>query len=146
MRPDRSRSTDPTAVRDEALEALDALANEHRIAILRALADADGPLSFSELREEIEMRDTGRFNYHLTELLGRFVRETPDGYRLGPAGKRVVLAGADLGRESATLLAESDAPQSDGDCPVCGESNCDRVVHLHLSSTDPTGRSRPRSR
>lgn len=127
---------DPTAIDEAATEALGTLANEHRIAVLRALADADGPLRFSELRERIGMRDTGRFNYHLTELLGRFVRETDGGYELGHAGRRVVVAAADLDATGAAELAgtaaDGDRPDGETECPVCGEPDCERLIHVHL--------------
>lgn len=135
---------DSTAVSDEAIDALDALASEHRIAILRALAEADEPASFSQLREEIGMRDTGQFNYHLSKLLGRFVRETAGGYELGHAGERVVLAAADLNAEHAELLADGDeTPDSDDSgCPVCGDTDCDRLIHVHLASrSEPVDRT-----
>jgi DNA-binding transcriptional ArsR family regulator len=141
------RRDDPTAIDEEATEALGALASEHRIAILRALAAAEEPLPFSRLRERVEMRDTGRFNYHLNELLGRFVRETDGGYELGHAGERVVVAAADLAPAAADLdpdeaptvahddTSADDAGDTDDDsetCPVCGEEDCGRLIHVHL--------------
>jgi DNA-binding transcriptional ArsR family regulator len=114
-----------------AADALGVLASEHRIEILRVLAEADEPLAFSDLRESVGMYDTGRFNYHLTELRGRFVRETGAGYELGYAGERVVLAAADLDPEGASALAEQAS--IDDECPVCGEVDCGRVVHVHFS-------------
>lgn len=116
-----------------AADALSVLANEHRIEILRALANADEPLGFSDLRESIGMYDTGRFNYHLTELRGRFVRRTGSGYELGHAGERVVLAAAGLDADGATALAEQ--ANADEECPVCGKEDCGRVIHVHLSGT-----------
>lgn len=118
-----------------AADALDALANEHRIEILRVLADADEPLAFSDLRESVGMYDTGRFNYHLTELCGQFVRETDGGYELGYRGERVVLAAAGLDSEGATALAEQ-TNRDDDECPVCGEEDCGRLIHIHLSGTE----------
>jgi DNA-binding transcriptional ArsR family regulator len=115
-----------------AADALAALASEHRIEILRALAEADEPLAFSDLRELVGMYDTGRFNYHLTELCGRFVRETSAGYELGHAGERVVLAAAGLDSEGAMALAERTTADSDA-CPVCGEEDCERMIHVHLA-------------
>jgi DNA-binding transcriptional ArsR family regulator len=115
-----------------AADALTALASEHRIEILRVLADADEPLAFSDLRDLVGMYDTGQFNYHLTELCERFVRETSAGYELGHAGERVVLAAAGLDPEGATKLAEQ-ASTTSGECPVCGQEDCDRVIHIHLS-------------
>lgn len=115
-----------------AADALTALANEHRIEILRVLADADEPLAFSDLRESVGMYDTGQFNYHLTELCGRFVRTTDSGYELGHAGERVVLAAAGLDSDGARALAEQ-ATTDDNECPVCGEEDCGRMIHVHLS-------------
>lgn len=124
-------SNNQTAV---AADALTALGNEHRIEILRVLADADEPLAFSDLRKSIGMDDTGRFNYHLTKLCGRFVRTTDSGYELGHAGERVVLAAAGLDSDGARALAEQAT--SDGKkCPVCGEEDCGRVIHVHFSGT-----------
>jgi DNA-binding transcriptional ArsR family regulator len=120
---------DRTAV---AADALATLANEHRIEILRVLAEADGPLAFSDLRESIGMYDTGRFNYYLSELRGRFVHDTGRGYALGHAGERVVLAAASLDSENAKVLAEQASTDGD-ECPVCGEENCDRMIQVHLS-------------
>ena len=119
---------------EEAADALGALASEHRVAILRELAAADEPLRFSELRQRIGMDDTGRFNYHLGELRGRFVREVDGGYELGHAGERVVLAAGDLDPEGAAALTDAYEGATDDDaCPVCGEPDCGRVVHVHLS-------------
>lgn len=115
-----------------AADALDTLASEHRIEILRVLAEADKPLAFSTLRESVGMYDTGRFNYHLTELCKRFVRNTDSGYELGHAGERVVLAAASLDTEGARTLAEQ-ASTDDDECPVCGEMDCNRMIHIHLS-------------
>ncbi|MFC6964419.1 helix-turn-helix domain-containing protein [Halocatena marina] len=115
-------------------DALSVLANEHRIEILRVLADADEPLAFSDLRKSIGMDDTGRFNYHLMKLCGRFVRTTDSGYELGHAGERVVLAAAGLDPDGVKALAEQ-ATTDDKECPVCGEEDCGRVIHVHFSGT-----------
>ena len=79
------------------------------------------------------MRDGGRFNYHLGKLRDRFVRERDGGYVLGHAGERVVLAAGDLDPAGAAALAVgSDDGGPDDGCPVCGETDCERVVHVHL--------------
>ncbi|WP_435359755.1 winged helix-turn-helix domain-containing protein [Haloarchaeobius sp. DFWS5] len=64
---------DDTATRTpEAAYGL--VANETRLAILRALWEADEKcLSFSELRDAVGMKDTGQFNYHLSKLVGTFI-------------------------------------------------------------------------
>ena len=102
-----------------AAEELSVLASEHRIRILQTLAGAESPLGFSDLRESVGMYDSGRFNYHLTELCGLFVRETNEGYELSHAGERVVLAAADLDPAGASALAEQ-ATENGTECPVCG--------------------------
>jgi DNA-binding transcriptional ArsR family regulator len=117
---------------DDPTDPLAVLGHELRIAILRELAAADEPLPFSTLRERVGERDPGRFNYHLTELCRHFVRETGEGYELGPAGSRVIdvadRAGDAAGRPvDATLAAVED------DCPVCGDPDCERLFHVHLT-------------
>lgn len=122
----------------QAADALATVANEHRLAILRELAAAEDSLAFSELRTRVEMSDTGLFNYHLGELCGRFVRQTDGGYEIGHAGERVVLAAGDLDPEGAAALADRT---EDGACPVCGDRECDRVIHVHLAGPGaPAGR------
>jgi len=100
-------------------EAFAVLGNETRMGILRALGDADGPLSFSELRDRVGTRDSGRFNYHLERLAGHFVRKTGDGYALGRPGRRVieaVLSGA------LTDDPAFDRTRVDESCEYCGAS------------------------
>lgn len=73
-------------------EAFAVLGDETRMAILRRLGEADEPLSFSELRDRVGMRDSGQFNYHLGKLTDHFVRQSDNGYRLRQSGRRVVQA------------------------------------------------------
>jgi DNA-binding transcriptional ArsR family regulator len=80
---------------DEPADAFALLADETRVAILRALAEswneagfgAAYGLSFSELRERVGVRDSSRFNYHLQRLTGRFARKTDEGYVFGYADR-----------------------------------------------------------
>jgi hypothetical protein len=76
----------------EAADAFAAVGNEYRIEILRALAAVEGyPVAYSDLRKHLDEQDTGRLNYHLKELLGRFVWKQPDeGYGLTLSGRRLV--------------------------------------------------------
>jgi DNA-binding transcriptional ArsR family regulator len=100
-------------------EAFSVLGDETRLQILRTLGEADGPLAFSELYERIEYDDTANFNYHLTKLVGHFVRETDEGYTLRRAGSRIVeavLSGAVT--DNPTL----DRVPVDMPCPLCGGS------------------------
>lgn len=151
----------------EPSDALTVLADETRIAILRALADAEGALAFSELRRRAGVDDAGRFNYHLSKLREYFVREVDGGYALRHAGSRVVAAAEDVDPEAATLAVDPGSPVEGPDpqtvsgsgsgpnagsgpnsgegpnseagtnatevCPVCGEDECERLFHVHLS-------------
>lgn len=82
--------SDPTTLAPD--EAFSALGNETRIQILQTLGEADGSLSFTELRDRVGIRQGAHFTYHLDQLAGHFVRQTDDGYDLRQAGRRVVEA------------------------------------------------------
>lgn len=120
---------------DDPVDPLEVLGNEIRVRALRALADADRPLAFSELRRRSDVRDTGRFNYHLDRLTDYFVERTDDGYALAPEGARVVdladAAGVDGGTHAGTDVIPDDAA-----CPICGDDDCDRLYHVHLGPSD----------
>lgn len=98
-------------------QAFAALGNETRIEILRALGEVDEPLSFSNLHDRVEMRDSSQFNYHLEKLVGHFVRKSEAGYALTRAGRRVieaVLSGA------VTEAPVVDRTEVDHPCHLCG--------------------------
>jgi len=97
-------------------DAFAALGNETRLAILRALGDADESLPFSELYDRVDVNDSGQFNYHLDKLVGHFVRHSEAGYELARPGSRVV--------EAVLSGAVTDAPvleptEVDHPCPFC---------------------------
>lgn len=72
-------------------EVLAVAGSEMRLSILRALFEADGQhLRYAELMDAVEMDDSGQFNYHLSQLVGPFVKQTDDGYRLRHAGGQVI--------------------------------------------------------
>ncbi|WP_135820436.1 winged helix-turn-helix domain-containing protein [Halostella litorea] len=98
-------------------DAFGLLGDDTRLGVLRALSDADGRLGFADLRAAVGVADSGQFNYHLDRLVGQFVARDEDGYRLTPAGRRVVgtvLAG------QYTKAVESDPVPVDADCTHCG--------------------------
>ncbi|MFB6191755.1 MAG: helix-turn-helix domain-containing protein [Haloarculaceae archaeon] len=98
-------------------EAFEVLGNETRLRILRELGEADEPLTFSEAREAAGVEDSGRFNYHLSELVGHFVEKSGDRYRLRRPGRRIVetvLSGAVTG--DPTL----DRTGIEESCELCG--------------------------
>lgn len=88
------------------------------------------PMTFSELRKSLGMRDGSQFNYHLKPLVGRFVHRSADGYILRREGERVVsaiLAGA------FTDDVVFDAVPNDKPCEICGgqtvfECNADQTL------------------
>ncbi|MDS0281944.1 DUF7351 domain-containing protein [Haloarcula onubensis] len=90
-----------------------------RIAILRELGGADERrLSFSTLRERVGERDSGKFNYHLSKLEGRFVAKTDSGgYALTYPGYRVVDAVHD---GAFHQQAGVDREPVSGSCLDCG--------------------------
>ena len=110
-------------------EVFGAVADETRLAILRALweertagegRDRD-PVSFSTLRDAVGVKDSGRFNYHLDQLVPNFVHDAEDGYRLTYAGRRIIgaaVSGAytDTGTElEATPVGPCSDPECDGE-------------------------------
>lgn len=98
-------------------DAFAALGNEVRVGILRTLGDAAEPLAFSELYDRLSIDDTARFNYHLGELRGHFVRKTDDGYALDHPGRRVVEA---IRSGAVTDDPELERTPVDDRCSACG--------------------------
>jgi DNA-binding transcriptional ArsR family regulator len=127
-----------------ATEAFGLLSNETRLAILLALWEAYDPvagtttMSFSDLRERVGMRDSGQFNYHLEQLIGRFVASVDGGYELRNSGHkliRTVIAGT--GIEETTL----SPTELDMACNGCGGrpveiSYDEEVMYLTCSECD----------
>jgi len=101
-------------------EAFATLGDETRIAILRALGEADGSLGFTDLYDEVDVDDTGQFNYHLGELRGTYVEEHDGEYVLTNAGFE--LAGA---LRAGTFGATDDLERReriDRTCHACDDA------------------------
>jgi len=114
--------TDGPARGDDLHEAFGLVANETRFDILRALWEAskDEPdaVQFSRLREYVGIDDSGQFNYHLDELVPRFVRKEEDGYGLTHAGRQVIGAAVSgVYTDAETTAVE---PIDVGECAECG--------------------------
>ncbi|WP_435345290.1 DUF7351 domain-containing protein [Haloarchaeobius sp. HRN-SO-5] len=105
--------------------ALSLLANEVRLDVIRALGVATiegagiGYLSYSELLDCVAVSDSGRFNYHLGELTGPFVRRYDDGYALTTQGR---LAFQHLVAGGFTTDRRVDAFDVDQACHQCGNA------------------------
>lgn len=97
-------------------DAFELLGNPSRLGILKALWEADEPLSFTALRRGTDIADSGQFNYHLHRLLGHYVTDD-GGYALSTAGEYVV--GAILADAIDQRPGFGSFPV-DGTCRNCG--------------------------
>lgn len=81
-----------------SVEAFKLLSDETRLAILLALWEAYNPyqtkeaVAFSKLYDQVAVRDSANFTYHLDRLTDHFVQKTDEGYYLRNAGFRIVRA------------------------------------------------------
>lgn len=98
-------------------EAFSVLGNETRLGILQTLAEAESPLTFSELYDRIEYDPSTNFSYHLQKLEGHFVQKTDQGYELGQAGTRVVQA---VLSGTVTESPRLERTRIDHRCEFCG--------------------------
>ncbi len=97
------------------------LANELRIDILRTLwAQHPESLSFSDLRSSVDIRDSGKFNYHLDVLVPKFVRKSDGEYLLTHAGRQVIGAAVSRTLTDADDVIVEDVPA--GECMFCNGS------------------------
>jgi len=111
-----AESVDPAA-------AFAALSDPLRVDILRELSayrreGGEEPIGFADLRRRVEVRDSGRFRYHLNELRDHFVEKAGDGYRLTHAGTAVVAA---VLAGTLTDASTTGRAQLDSVCHDCGE-------------------------
>ena len=116
--------------------ALSLLADENRVRIIEELGDATvSPdtgiphLSYAELKSRVGIRDSGRFNYHLQQLLDNYVAKEDAGYRLRWPGMvlyRALVAQLLTGETDLSI----DRVPVDIDCYRCGEP-----VEGHLYET-----------
>ncbi|MDQ2050088.1 winged helix-turn-helix domain-containing protein [Natronolimnohabitans sp. A-GB9] len=119
-------SVDQNPLEDEpdidAREAFSLLGHEIRLEILLALLEDwvaiyTEPKSYAELMEAVGIRDSGKFNYHLEQLRGIYVRKVDDGYV--PTASATALYRAVLAHRPTETFALEPTP-IDADCPVCG--------------------------
>lgn len=107
-------------------EAFAVLGNETRLDIVRVLwqsgamylyDDVDETtqtIPYSDLRQSVDVEDSGKFNYHLSKLQPHFVTKTDDGYRLSGAGKKIARTVVAVSGTSPDTRAELDVS-----CPLC---------------------------
>lgn len=113
--------TDPVEA-DPPDEVFGLVANEVRFSILQALWTArthrETPMTFSSLLDEVDVDDSGRFNYHLNKLVPRFVLGGGEGYDLTHAGRRLIGAVYSGTYTESEVAAIESTPV--GTCPNCG--------------------------
>lgn len=86
----RARSgSEPDRDLERVSSDLEALANPVRLEILTALARAERPLRYSELRATLSIEDNGKLNYHL-RTLEDLVASADGEYRLTDRGRDLV--------------------------------------------------------
>ena len=131
-------------------DAFELLSDEIRLAILLALWETYDPhaekniVSFSELFDRVGVRDSGNFTYHLDKLIGHFVEETNEGYRLRNSGLKIVrsvIAGSGLEERRLPL---TEIPR---DCYHCGApvELCYENERLYQICTECEGNIGPES-
>ncbi|MEZ3116189.1 hypothetical protein RYH80_09715 [Halobaculum sp. MBLA0147] len=120
---DDTTITDASAV--DPVAAFACLGDETRLSILEALYERaradDGPgqraVPYSELQAAAGVEDSGKFNYHLTELREFFVSKSEGGYSLDQTGATVArLVLGNFGAGDPTL----SEPAAETACPQCG--------------------------
>lgn len=98
-------------------EAFRLFSHELRVGILLALWEApEFRLTFSELQDEVGERDGGKFNYHLSKLVGQFVGHVGDEYELLYPGHRVIDA---IRSGMLHQSAEIKPVELQSECPNC---------------------------
>lgn len=116
--------------------AFSLLADETRVRIVEALGSATASpetgiprLSYADLKSRVDVRDSGRFNYHLTKLRGNYVAKEEEGYRLRWPGLvlyRTLVAGLFTDEADPTIERFSVGT----DCHRCGDP-----IEAHLYET-----------
>lgn len=112
-RPGSEAAVSPQAVRDD----FGRLANVTRLEILRTIADAEGPVAYADLLEELSVTDSGQCNYHLRQLRETFVDRTDAGYELTQTGLRAANL---LAARSLQTGVERPFRSIDSRCGRCG--------------------------
>lgn len=105
-------------------DAFRLFSHELRVGILLALWEApEFRLTFSELQDEVGERDSRKFNYHLSKLVGQFVGHVDDEYELLYPGHRVIDA---IRSGMLHQSAEIEPIELDAACP-----NCNSTLEFH---------------
>lgn len=103
-------------------DAFELVGNDIRASIIQTLQEGfkngERKMSYSSLKSCVGVRDSGRFNYHLQQLVGYFVEKDQAAYRLSYAGRKAASAIAG-GTYNETVELESRSVN--GACLDCGD-------------------------
>ncbi|AGB17553.1 hypothetical protein Halru_2986 [Halovivax ruber XH-70] len=147
---------------ETVIDAIGVLGNRRRLEVLLALAEAgersDGAratLTFSELYDAVDLDSSSQFAYHLDRLVGPFLSETDDGYRLTYSANKIVRA-IRSGEYESTPAFEARA--IDGVCVFCESASlvatledehflvrCDQCASTLVTDLFPQSQSRGRT-
>ena len=123
-------------VAHDVIDAIRSLGNIHRLEILLALDRVEQEhqkprysLSFSELYDQVDIDSTSQFSYHLNQLVGQFISETPAGYRLSYSGNKIVRVILSGSYESAATFEETEVS---GSCIFCESATLVALVEEEL--------------
>lgn len=101
-------------------EAFGVLASETRLRMLCAVSAYWGregeSMPYSTLQDAVDVPDSGKFNYHLDRLRGRFLQKERGGYTLTGQATRVL----DPVAAKRFHDVENDRQSVAGRCPICG--------------------------
>lgn len=146
----------------DVVDAISSLGNPKRLQILLALDETEREhheprhtKTFTELYDAVDIGSSSQFTYHLNQLVGQFVSETSNGYRLTYSGTKIVrvirsgvyettsafedrnVSGVCLFCDETTLLATLDIDQFRIRC-----TSCDAVL---ITDFCPRSQSRDRT-
>lgn len=110
----------------EVVDAISALGNSQRLQILLALGEVEREhheqrftMTFTELYDAVDIDSSSQFSYHLNQLVGQFVSETPDGYRLTYSGTKIIRVIRSGVYESTSAFEDQEVS---GACMFCNET------------------------
>ena len=118
------RADADTTTLADATAVFERVTHPTRVAVLRALADAhaDAPtdpwLAYTDLKDAVDARDNGNFNYHL-DALDDLVVKADAGYRLSRVGMELLTTAASGVLDTDWTWGPVDAP---GTCPFCDDA------------------------
>lgn len=109
----------------EDAEIFSVLASQTRLQILEhaytyRYREQDA-ITYAELKERVGIEDSGKFNYHLDKLRGRFLKEAVPWNGSGYVPKQEAKWVGKVIREGRFRGTDVDPVELEASCPICGE-------------------------